>query len=45
MRSGRVLDRFPGDGPWALIDPDGELLAMYEAFGDSLAKPSVVVSG
>ncbi len=45
VRNGRVLDRFDGDGPWALLDPGGDLLAMYEAFGDALAKPAVVVSG
>ncbi len=47
VRNGRVLDRFPdagdGDGPWAVLDPDGDLLAMYEAFGAQV-KPSVVVS-
>ena len=45
--NGRVLDRaqagFQGDGPWAVLGPDGELLAMYEAHGDS-AKPAVVIA-
>jgi tRNA pseudouridine55 synthase len=48
--NGRVLDRFTapdgapvaGDGPWAVIGPDGDLLAMYEAFGRQV-KPAVVV--
>ena len=42
-----MLDRaqagFQGDGPWAVLGPDGELLAMYEAHGDS-AKPAVVIA-
>lgn len=45
---GRVLDRaaldLTGDGPWALLDEDGRLLAVYEAHGDGRAKPSVVVA-
>jgi tRNA pseudouridine55 synthase len=43
VRHGRVLDRFPGDGPWAVVDQQGSLLAVYEAFG-SAAKPSVVIA-
>ena len=43
VRHGRVLDRFAGDGPWAVVDPDGSLLAVYELFGDT-AKPAVVVA-
>lgn len=46
--NGRVLDRvqvgFAGVGPWAVLGPDGGLLAMYEARGDNDAKPSVVVA-
>ena len=46
--NGRVLDRaqvgFEGDGPWAVLGPDGALLAMYESRGDDDAKPSVVVA-
>lgn len=45
--NGRVLDRaragFEGDGPWAVLGPEGTLLAMYEASSDELAKPAVVV--
>ncbi|MBI4933754.1 MAG: tRNA pseudouridine(55) synthase TruB [Actinobacteria bacterium] len=44
VRNGRVLPRFPGDGPWAVLDPAGDLLAMYEAFGADQAKPAVVVA-
>jgi len=48
VRHGRVLARegsarFDGDGPWAVIS-EGELLAMYEAFGRSQVKPAVVIS-
>ena len=46
--TGRSLDRAPvgmeGEGPWAVLGPDGELLAMYEATGHSTAKPMVVVA-
>ena len=46
--NGRVLERaraqMHGDGPWAVIGPDGALLAMYEAVGTDAAKPAVVVS-
>jgi len=41
---GRILDRCgDGPGPWALLGPDGELLAVYEAHGER-AKPAVVVA-
>jgi tRNA pseudouridine55 synthase len=45
VRNGRVLDRteqFTGVGPWAVLDPAGDLLAMYEAFGAQV-KPAVVI--
>lgn len=46
--NGRVLDRLRagmhGGGPWAVIGPEGSLLAMYEAFGEDAAKPAVVVA-
>ncbi len=41
--NGRVLPRFDGAGPWALFGPDGTLLAVYEPFRDSEAKPAVVL--
>ena len=45
---GKVMDRdrlgVDGDGPWAVHDSDGELLAVYEPFGEA-AKPMVVVAG
>ena len=43
VRHGRVLDRFDGDGPWAVVDPAGVLLAVYESFG-AAAKPAVVIA-
>jgi hypothetical protein len=33
-----------GDGPYAIVGPDGDLLAVYEARGAAL-KPAVVVAG
>ncbi len=43
VRNGRVLDRFDGDGPWAVVDTGGALLAVYELFGTA-AKPAVVIA-
>ena len=43
VRHGRVLDRFDGDGPWAVVDTGGVLLAVYELFGTA-AKPAVVIA-
>ena len=46
---GAVLARdagpFEGDGPWAVLDHAGTLLAVYEARGSDRAKPSVVLTG
>ncbi len=45
VRHGRTLDvAGDGDGPWAVVDEDGELLAMYESDGAGGAKPAVVLS-
>lgn len=48
IANGRVLERsvlgVEGDGPWAILGPDGALLAMYEARGPKDAKPAVVVA-
>ncbi len=42
---GKVLDvAWPGEGPWAVLDGAGELLAVYERYGDGRAKPSVVLA-
>jgi tRNA pseudouridine55 synthase len=35
----------PGDGPWSLLDPDGQLLAVYQRHGPGRAKPAVVLTG
>jgi tRNA pseudouridine55 synthase len=43
VANGRVLDRFDGPGPWAVFDELGELLAVYEPFGDAQAKPAIVL--
>ena len=43
IRHGRVLERFDGDGPWAVVDGQGSLLAVYESFG-AAAKPAVVIA-
>jgi tRNA pseudouridine55 synthase len=41
---GKVLDPdWPGDGPWAVLDRGGRLLAVYERTPDGRAKPSVVL--
>ena len=40
--NGRVLDAWDGDGPWAVFDETGELLAVYEEFRGQ-AKPAVVL--
>lgn len=45
---GKVLPReqlgAQGDGPWGVLDEQGELLAVYEARGIDLVKPSVVLA-
>jgi tRNA pseudouridine55 synthase len=43
IANGRVLPRFDGEGPWALFGPAGTLLAVYEPFRATEAKPSVVL--
>jgi tRNA pseudouridine synthase B-like protein len=48
VRTGRPLERagptpFPGEGPWAVVGPDGGLLAVYRADGDR-ARPEVVLA-
>jgi tRNA pseudouridine55 synthase len=46
---GLALDRVPvgalGDGPWAMVDDRGTLLAVYEATGTDRIKPAVVLAG
>jgi tRNA pseudouridine55 synthase len=47
--NGLPLDRVPlgalGEGPWAMLDESGALLAVYEATGTDRIRPAVVVSG
>jgi tRNA pseudouridine55 synthase len=49
IRTGLALDRVPlgavGDGPWAMLDAAGALLAVYEATGSDRIRPAVVVAG
>ena len=42
---GRLLPPWPGDGPWAVYAPSGDLVAVYEAFRGQQAKPVVVMIG
>jgi tRNA pseudouridine55 synthase len=45
---GRPLDKVPlsatGEGPWALVDPTGRLLAVYERTATSRIRPAVVLA-
>jgi tRNA pseudouridine55 synthase len=51
--NGRVLRRdelvpdgpVPDAGPWAVLDSNGQLLAVYEDHGDGRVKPAVVLAG
>ena len=47
VSNGRVLEAgtlgLDGDGPWRLIGPDGDLLAIYERHQAGLVKPAVVM--
>jgi tRNA pseudouridine55 synthase len=49
IRNGLPLDRVPlgapGDGPWAMLDAAGTLLAVYEATETDRIRPAVVVAG
>ncbi len=40
---GQVLPAFAGEGPWGVLDPGGNLLAVYEPFRGE-AKPAVVLA-
>ncbi|MCA1692629.1 MAG: tRNA pseudouridine(55) synthase TruB [Actinobacteria bacterium] len=46
---GKVLEQVAlgveGEGPWAVVDETGDLLAVYEAYPGGRAKPAVVLSG
>jgi tRNA pseudouridine55 synthase len=47
VRTGLPLDRVPlgaaGEGPWAVLDEQGTLLAVYEATGTDRIRPVVVL--
>jgi tRNA pseudouridine55 synthase len=47
IENGRVLQRGPfgghGEGPWRVIGPNGDLLAVYQGHGADLVKPAVVL--
>ena len=47
VRHGQVLAAAPlgieGAGPWAVIDADGALLAVYERYENDQVKPAVVI--
>jgi tRNA pseudouridine55 synthase len=49
VRTGLPLDKVPlgatGDGPWALVDGSGILLAVYEATDTDRIRPAVVLAG
>ena len=48
VRQGKVLEAealgVEGPGPWAVLEPDGGLLAMYQAHRGTTVKPAVVVA-
>jgi hypothetical protein len=33
-----------GDGPWAVVDGEGALLAVYQRHRDTTVKPGVVIA-
>ena len=43
VRNGRSLPAWDGDGPWSVLDGEGDLVAMYERAGPTIAKPAVVI--
>jgi tRNA pseudouridine55 synthase len=49
IRTGLPLDKVPlgavGDGPWAMREQGGSLLAVYEATGTDRIRPAVVLAG
>ena len=49
LGSGKVLARshlkVEGDGPWAVVDEKGELLAVYEPYREDTVKPAVALTG
>jgi tRNA pseudouridine55 synthase len=49
IRTGLPLDKVPlgavGEGPWAMLDQHGDLLAVYEATDTDRIRPAVVLAG
>ena len=49
VATGKVLDAgdlgVEGEGPWAVLDAAGALLAVYQDHGDGRVKPAVVLTG
>jgi tRNA pseudouridine55 synthase len=49
IRTGLPLDRVPlgavGEGPWAMLDEHGDLVAVYEATDSDRIRPAVVLAG
>ncbi len=49
ISTGLPLDKVPlgaaGDGPWAMLDERGDLLAVYEPTGTDRIRPAVVLAG
>jgi tRNA pseudouridine55 synthase len=43
VRHGRPLPMFSGEPPWALVGDGDEVLAIYEPFTATLAKPTMVI--
>lgn len=43
VANGRSLPAFAGSGPWAVVGPDGHLLAVYEVADHDRARPAVVI--
>ena len=43
VANGRSLPSFDGSGPWAVVGPQADLLAVYEATDDHRARPAVVI--
>jgi tRNA pseudouridine55 synthase len=48
VANGKVVPRadlgVEGDGPWAVVDQEGKLLAMYESHRGDTVKPAVVIA-
>ena len=42
---GRVREAWEGEGPWAALNTDGEVVAIFERWQDDIAKPTVVFGG